>query len=176
MRTVLMTLVRTRLGVAFILAAVVLMIVGVSRLAGGSSSPSSFDMAPEATAAVARSIEPDDGAESPQVAQSPSVAPGAPGPLSVATAFAAGWVDHDRSAESWLSALRPHSTQRLLGELAGVEPENVPANRVTGEAKLIPQASAITEVEIPVDAGILRLRLVGPDGHWFVDGIDWSRS
>jgi hypothetical protein len=57
-----------------------------------------------------------------------------------------------------------------------VDPQNVPANRVTGEAKLIPQATAIAEVEIPLDAGTLRLRLVGPDGRWHVDGIDWSRS
>jgi hypothetical protein len=143
----------------------------------GGGSPSTSVGSVDPTAGVASfSAEPDDGAASAQPVEQPSVAAGAPGPLPVAKAFAAGWVDHQRSAESWLSTLRPHATKRLLDELAGVEPENVPASRVTGEPRLIPQAGAVVEVELALDAGTLRLRLVGPDGHWFVDGIDWSRS
>jgi hypothetical protein len=52
----------------------------------------------------------------------------------------------------------------------------VPASKVTGKPTLIPRAFTYAEVSIPLDAGVLKLRLLGPDGHWYVDGVDWDRS
>ena len=37
-------------------------------------------------------------------------------------------------------------------------------------------ADTFVEAVIPIDAGVLRLRLVALQGRWLVDGIDWERA
>jgi hypothetical protein len=174
MRATLLGLLRSRVGVAAVIGAVVLIVVGAFRLFGPPQQ-SPVQAGPRYTELpVLITHEPDDGVLTPPPVQSPSVAPGAATPIAVAKSFAESWVQGKRTPDAWLAALRPHCTQHLLEELRGADPASVPAARVTGEPTLIPSATTYAEVTIPLDAGVLRLRMLGPDGHWFVDGVDWG--
>ncbi|MBB5871258.1 hypothetical protein F4553_004637 [Allocatelliglobosispora scoriae] len=159
-----------------VLLALVLLVVGVFRVFGAAPQ-SPVQGGPRYTELPTLvTHEPDDGVATPPPVQSPSVAPGAANPVDVAASFAASWVQGTRSASSWLAALRPHCTEHLLEQLRDVDPSSVPASKVTGKPTLIPRAFTYAEVSIPLDAGVLKLRLLGPDGHWYVDGVDWDRS
>jgi len=181
MRAVLAGILRSRVGVALVLAAIVLVLVGAARLFGDKSSNSGWtpDLGTgqsEAGLSATKSYGPDDGVVSAMPTVSPSVAKGAAPPSQVAAAFAASWLESSRSADKWLDALRPHSTQQLVDQLKDVDPSSVPATKVTGEVTLVIYSESAAQATIPLDSGQLVLRMVGPGGHWFVDGVDWQRT
>jgi hypothetical protein len=72
--------------------------------------------------------------------------------------------------------MRKYMTDRLAGELTGVDPAGVPASRVTGKVTLIDHATTFVDASIPVDSGIVTLRLLATAGTWLVDGVDWTRT
>jgi hypothetical protein len=166
----------TRYGVGVLLAIVVLGIVGMARLFAG---PDSGRTGPSAGSAVT-TVNPtagDDGEFSPPPLETPAISPGTAPPEKVASAFAAAWLDHDVvSAQRWLSRLKPHATENLIGDLTGVDPAGVPAERATGPVELTVRGELVIDAALPVDSGTLRLRLVAVDGRWFVDGVDWDRT
>jgi hypothetical protein len=178
-RAAIIGILRSRVGVALILSVIVLGTIGIARIFGDNSQPSSFspnNFAPQSSAdASRRPFGPDDGVVSPLPTVSPSVAKGAAPPLQVAAAFAASWLERTRTAKDWLAALRPHSTQQLLAQLDDVDPSTVPATRITDDITLVTLSESAVQAIVPMDSGRLKLRLVGPDGHWFVDGVDWER-
>jgi hypothetical protein len=179
-RATIVGLLRSRVGVALILSAIILAAVGIARIFGDNSSAPTVSPGnlSEQTTSISpgATFGPDDGVVSALPSISPSVAKGAAPPAQVANAFAESWLERTRTAQNWLAALRPHSTQQLLQELQDVDPVTVPATRITGEVSLVVLSESAVQAVIPLDSGQLRLRLVGPDGHWFVDGVDWNRQ
>jgi hypothetical protein len=121
--------------------------------------------------------EGDDGEGSPPPEARPVTSPGAPNPEDVATSFATAWLNH-RGVDStgWLAGLRPHATGRLAEKLSGTDPAGVPADRLAGAPQLVPHGESFVEVNLPVDSGMLRLRLIAENGRWLVDGVDWERT
>ncbi|NUR96955.1 MAG: hypothetical protein HOV67_17060 [Kribbellaceae bacterium] len=179
MRATLVGLLRSRVGVAIVLAAIVLGAVGIARLFGDNraTGPSTSGYsAPSEEPLYSGSTAPDDGVVSAIPTVSPSVASGAASPAQVASAFAASWLQRTRTAKTWLDALRPHSTQQLVDQLQGVDPQDVPDTRITGTVTLVTYSESAAQAVIPLDSGRLVLRMVGPNGHWFVDGVDWERA
>lgn len=169
---------RSRVGLALLLAVVVLMIVGVAKVFSNSvdTGPGLIG-APEEPIVTVSPTAPNDGLASPEAVPSPYVSPGTAAPSKVAKAFAEAWVDHRGvSADNWYAGLLPHCTENLAAKLTGVDPVVVPADRITGEPTLIPYAENVVDVAIPVDSGRLRLRLTTTDGRWLVDGVDWERA
>ncbi len=167
---------RSRYGIALLLAIVILAIVGAAKLFAGPARPDgglpvgNASGIPQPTAA-------DDGESVPLPTPTLVTSPGAAAPDQVATAFATAWVNHRGvAADRWLAGLRPYATAALAAKLAGADPATVPADRVTGPAKLIPRAESFVDAAVPVDSGTLRLRLVATGGRWFVDGVDWERT
>lgn len=169
---------RSRVVLALALAVVVLAIVGVARLVAGPAEPDeSYRGARPGPLVTVDATAGDDGVAAAVPRPSLSVSPGAAPPESVARAFATAWLDHRGvSAERWQATLRPHCTSALAEKLSGVDPAIVPADRLTGEPVLVPQADGLVDVTIAVDSGKLRLRLVAPSGRWLVDGVDWERA
>ncbi|GAA1399638.1 hypothetical protein [Catellatospora coxensis] len=168
---------RPRTVVALGLAGVVAVIVALGKLLGGPTPPVTSSVQPPIAAPSA--VDPhegDDGLVHLDPTPSPMKASNGPQAISVATKFAQQWIRHDRSADAWLDSLRPHSTAALVTELDGVDPAGVPADRITGAARMEALADTFVEVVIPVDAGLLRLRLVAFQGRWLVDGVDWERA
>jgi hypothetical protein len=169
---------RSRLGIAVVLAVFILGIVGAARfVSGGSGAEPGPASGLDRPIATVNPTAGDDGVASAEAVPSPSTRPGAPAPDAVGRAFADAWLIHrDVSADQWHAALVPYSTADLAEKLVGVDPAGVPAERLTGEPVVVPQTESLVEVTIPVDTGRLRLQLVGPDGRWLVDGVDWERS
>lgn len=165
---------RSRWGVALVLTAIVLAVVGVGRLFSDDTRRTSLT---NASPAPAISIDPsdNDSVVSPEPPPTPRTSPGRAQPEAVAYAFASAWADHeDITPKKWLNRLQPNSTQNLADQLRDVDPSGVPAERVIGR----PDLSAVTETmvtaTVTMDTGKLGLRLVAPDGAWLVDGIDWE--
>ncbi|SDY12252.1 hypothetical protein SAMN05444365_101744 [Micromonospora pattaloongensis] len=169
---------RSRVGIALALAVIVLGVVGLARvLAGPNESSGLLTGTPNDPLVTVTPTTGDDGLVSVPPPPSPTARPGTPPPETVARSFAAAWVDHrDVPAARWRDRLRPLSTAELAGKLAEVDPVSVPADEVSGEPALTPLAAGLVEVAIDLDSGTLRLRLIGPDGRWLVDGVDWERG
>ena len=166
---------RSRWGVALVILLIVLAVVGVGRLfsSGGNNPPSLGSNSP----APAFSINPsdDDSVIDSAPPPAPSTSPGRAQPEAVAYAFASAWVDHKNvSPKTWRDQLLPNSTRRLANELSGVDPAGVPADRVLGKPSLVPVSETLVTADVTMDSGKLSLRLIAPDGHWLVDGIDWT--
>ena len=169
---------RSRYGVAVLLVAAVAATVGIARLLGPAAGPAGLRS--DSGAVTAATVDPtagDDGEASAPGTPDPTTSPGAAGPQQVAEAFVAAWLDHrDVDSATWFARLRPYLTPSLTGRLRGVDPASVPADRVTGPARLVPRAESFVEVTVPIDAGVLRLHLVATGGRWLVDAVDWERT
>jgi hypothetical protein len=169
---------RSRVGVAVVIVAIVAAIVGVGRIfsGGGDRSPSLGTV----SAAPAISIDPSDDdsvIEDSEPPPTPSTVPGRAQPEEVAYAFASAWCNHKGvTPKTWRDRLLPNATKNLAGELEGVDPAGVPADRVVGKPSLVPVGTTLVNAVVTMDSGKLNLRLVSPDGHWLVDGIDWDNS
>jgi hypothetical protein len=166
---------RSRWGVAVVLALIVLAIVGVGRLFSGGSGngPILTSNSPIPTVSVNPSNE--DGEVSSEAPPTPVTSPGRAQPEAVAYAFASAWVDHQNiSAKTWRDQLLPNATTNLADELRGVDPAGVPAERVIGRPDLAAVSDTVVNAVVTTNSGKLALRLIAPDGHWLVDGIDWN--
>lgn len=169
---------RSRYGVAALIAVVVLGVLGSARLVAGPGGVRSEPLgaAPDRPITTVDPTAGEDGLTSPEPPPGPVSSPGTAKPLAVAEAFVAAWLEHDVAAEDWRAALLPHSTEGLTEQLAEADPAGVPADRMTGELVLIPRGTDYVEIAAPLDSGRLILRLIAPDGHWLVDGVDWERA
>jgi hypothetical protein len=165
---------RSRWGVAIVIAAIVLAVVGIGRLF--SDGPAAAPLGNSSPLPVI-SADPsdDDSVVSTEPPPTPRTSPGRAQPEAVAYAFASAWVDHeDVTAKKWLTRLQPNATQNLTEQLRDVDPAGVPADRVIGRPSLVPVNATMVNATVTTDAGKLGLRMVAPDGFWLVDGIDWN--
>jgi hypothetical protein len=167
---------RSRWGVAVVLAVIVLAIIGIGRVfADGSDSPPLGVASPGPT--VSADPKDDDSIIETDPPPSPSTRPGRAQPEAVAYAFASAWADHQNvTPKAWRAQLLPNSTTKLADELDGVDPASVPAERVIGRPSLVPVSTTVVNAVVTTDTGKLSLRLISPDGHWRVDGIDWEAT
>ncbi len=165
---------RSRWGVAIVIAAIVLAVVGIGRLfSDGQHTPSVGTNNP----ASEISIDPSDNDSvlSSDPPPSPRTSPGRAQPEAVAYAFASAWAAHnDVTAVKWLNRLQPNATKALADQLRDVDPTSVPAERVIGRPSLRAITDTMVNATVTMDTGKLGLRLVSPNGAWLVDGIDWE--
>lgn len=97
-----------------------------------------------------------------------------PQALEVARVWTSAWVNHPEgtTSQQWLAGLRPYTTDEFLGVLAGVDPVNIPASRVTGPATPTRVAEKSVEVDVPTDALRLTILVVDTDAGWKVSRYD----
>lgn len=97
-----------------------------------------------------------------------------PAALDVATRWTAAWVRPPAGtpAGQWLEGLRATTTPEYLGVLAGVDPSNIPATRVTGPPKVISVAPKSVRVEVPTDAVTLSEVLINSEAGWRVSSYE----
>jgi hypothetical protein len=170
--------IRSRLGVALVIAVLILGVVGAGRLFSDSvGSGTGRGAGPVRPIATVDPTVGDDGAIFTQPPASPVTSPGAPIPEKVAESFVTAWLGgRGDTAEAWQARLRPYSTPELTEKLDGADPAGVPAKRVVGTPSLRPRTEAFVEVLVPLDAGQLRLELIAHRGRWLVDAVDWERE
>ncbi|MFR9779283.1 hypothetical protein ACL02O_24905 [Micromonospora sp. MS34] len=170
---------RSRLGIALVIAALVFGVIGAARLVSGPVDPTAgLSTRPREPISTVDPAAGDDGLlSSPTSAPSPKTRPGEPSPEQVAARFTTAWLGGPGSSgPDWLARLEPMSTATLTEKLTGADPERVPARRVTGPVTLRPRTESFVQALIPLDNGRLRLDLVAPDGRWLVDAVDWERQ
>jgi len=94
--------------------------------------------------------------------------------VEVAARWAAAWVRprQGTTAQEWLNGLRNTTTDEYLGVLSGVDPENIPATRVTGEPRPVGVAPRSVQVEVPTDTIRLIVLVVRTEDGWRVAGYD----
>ncbi|MFC0030713.1 hypothetical protein ACFFMM_14420 [Micromonospora chaiyaphumensis] len=170
---------RSRLGVALVIAVLVFGVIGAARLVSGPvDSTLGLSTRPSQPISTVDPHAGDDGVlSSPPAAVAPKTRPGEATPEQTAGRFTTAWLTGPGStAEAWQSRLRPLSTPALLEKMTGADPETVPARRVTGAVTLRARTESFVEALVPLDDGRLRLELVAPDGRWLVDAVDWERQ
>src|SRR3712207_1435478 len=94
---------RSRWGVALVIAILVLAVVGIGRLSG-NKTPARTAVVSTGSPAPALSVDPheEDSVISPAPPPSPRTSPGTAQPEAVAYAFASAWADHRNvSARAW---------------------------------------------------------------------------
>jgi hypothetical protein len=169
---------RSRWGIAVVIAVLVLAIVGIGRVFSDGKSVAN-PVVNTGSPAPTISVDPDDDDSelSVEPPPAPTANPGMEEPEAVAYAFASAWVDHKNvSAKTWHDGIMPNATTSLSSELNNVDPADVPASKVIGRPSLVPVGAGLASAVINTDAGTLTLRLVAPDKHWLVDGIDWNSA
>lgn len=157
-------------GATFAIAA-----LGPGRSAGGpadaSGGPTSDGRAP----AVARTPTPTMLPPVPELTPSQLPLSAAPkAAVEVAARWAGAWVRprEGTTAQEWLDGLRSTTTDEYLGVLSGVDPENIPATRVTGEPRPVRVAARSVQVEVPTDRLKLLVLVVRTEDGWRVAGYD----
>jgi hypothetical protein len=91
-----------------------------------------------------------------------------------AKAFATAWLRRDLSAKAWHSGIAPLVTESVAQSLDGVDPSNVPANRILGGPKILKRGDLFARVGVPLDTGTLLLELYKHDKRWLVESVDWE--
>lgn len=94
--------------------------------------------------------------------------------LEVAARWAAAWIrpPDGTPAQEWIEGLRPTTTEEYLGVLSGVDPQNIPATRVTGEPRAVQVSPRSVQVEVPTDALTLVVLVIDTESGWRVAGYD----
>ena len=169
---------RSRLGVAVVIAVLVFGVIGAARLISGPVDPATgLSNRPREPISTVDPAAGDDGVLSSAAPAKPKTRPGELTPEQAAGRFTNAWLaGPGSSGDEWQARLRPMSTSALTEKLTGADPETVPARRVTGQITLRPRTESFVEALVPLDNGRLRLELVAPDGRWLVDAVDWERE
>ncbi|MET8548399.1 hypothetical protein [Micromonospora zamorensis] len=168
---------RSRLGVALVIAVIVLGVLGAARLISDPADPADgLSNRPNRPITTVDPTAGDDGVLTSAAPPSPVTSPGARTPEQTSERFAAAWLGRPGiTAEQWQDGLKPLSTPALTEKLANVDPEGVPAEEVSGPPSVRARTETFVEVMLPLDNGQLRLELVAADGGWLVDVVDWER-
>nr|WP_089004933.1 hypothetical protein [Micromonospora viridifaciens] len=168
---------RSRLGIALVIAALVFGVIGAARLVSGPIDPAAgLSNRPREPISTVDPEAGNDGVLSSPGAPTPKTFPGELSPEQAAGRFTTAWLSGPgSSADNWQGSLRPLSTPALIEKLAGADPQSVPARKVTGQVALRARTESFVEALIPLDTGQLRLELVASDGRWLVDSVDWDR-
>lgn len=174
---------RLGLCVALVLAGIIGAVTGLGALRGanavGSAVTTPRSSSVLVTPQASRPVPTGPSVLPPVAGLTPSSLPvsAAPSPaLSVAARWAAAWVNHPPGVtpQKWVDGLRPYTTDEYLGVLAGVDPANIPASRVTGEPRALRVAARSVQVEVPTNALILDVLVVATEDGWRVAGYDRS--
>ncbi|MFI0796620.1 hypothetical protein ACH4OY_28630 [Micromonospora rubida] len=126
-----------------------------------NGAPSTM-LAPPATGALAADL---DGAV-PDAPASPD-----PAAVAAATRFVRAWARPGLPADRWLAGVQPLAIPAYAELLTTVNPANVPASRVTGPGWVSSALTARMVVDIPTDAGVLRVTVVRSGHRWLVATI-----
>jgi hypothetical protein len=174
----LLRLLGTRYGLALIGVVLVVAVVSAARLASGPQPVES--VGPPPPVATAPSSTDELGDDSIATSESPAVATsiaGAPSLDAVALDFARTWMrSKGVSSAQWVKGMEPYSTRRLLTQFENADPESVPADGIRGPVQIRARDAQLAEVDVPVNPGTLKLRLLVTNGRWLVDAVSWERS
>ena len=156
---------------------VVALVVGATIGIGATNGSVSLPVGAQPTPSAAAVAPPEPVLLPPVPELEPTTLPVSAAPaaaLQVASRWARAWVrpPDGTTAARWLDGLRSTTTDEYLGVLAGVDPANIPATRVTGAAKAVSVSPRSLRVQVPTDTLTLVITVVDTDTGWRVSGYD----
>ncbi|MFC8503151.1 hypothetical protein ACFUC1_12380 [Pedococcus sp. NPDC057267] len=92
-------------------------------------------------------------------------------PVQVATAFVSAWATTTAGEQAWLTGMKPWATPKLANSMNGTDPAQVPATKVTGDARLTATKGRTATVSVPTDGGRIAVGLVQVAGAWKADTL-----
>ncbi|SEP52533.1 hypothetical protein [Amycolatopsis saalfeldensis] len=104
----------------------------------------------------------------------PTSAPPNPEAVNVAKQWATAWVNHPAgiSNADWLNGMRALTTDEFLPVMSTVDPSNIPATRVTGDAAVTSSYTSSVQVVVPTDGPKLSITVVNTGAGWRVADYD----
>lgn len=105
--------------------------------------------------------------------QPTSAAPN-PDALNVAKLWAQAWVTHPAGITNaqWLNGLRPYTTDEFLPQMSSVDPNNIPASRLTGEPTATESFTSSVKALVPTDGPKLSITVARTPVGWRVTEYD----
>ncbi|MEV6925534.1 hypothetical protein AB0M46_13690 [Dactylosporangium sp. NPDC051485] len=91
-------------------------------------------------------------------------------------AFVTAWARPDLPASDWHATVAPLAVPAYANKLSTVDPSRVPATRVTGPAVTVSATASAVLLDVPTDAGTVRVSVVLQDRRWLVDDLAINRS
>lgn len=93
--------------------------------------------------------------------------------LDVARQFVTAWASHPGDFQVWYASVAVHATDDYARRLATVDPDNVPATKVSGALRLTDTGGMNrTEVAVPTDKGLVSVTMLQDrDGSWRVSDL-----
>ena len=148
-----------------------LAVVGRATDGQASTRPAAAPAAPPTSASTQQTMSASPS-PTPTTTTASTSAPSASGPVTkqsataVASAFVRAWSSDGASRDAWHAAMEPWASPELLRALASTDPAQVPADRVTGDARLTSSAKTSATVLVPTDGGDVLVTLTASGGGW----------
>ncbi|MGI5185524.1 hypothetical protein ACQEVZ_55705 [Dactylosporangium sp. CA-152071] len=94
-----------------------------------------------------------------------------PQAVQAAVAFVTVWARPGLDQPTWHAGVTQYATVEYAAVLATVDPANVAATRIVADP--VPQTATpdAADVDVPTDAGVVRVVLVLRDGRWLVIAV-----
>lgn len=177
----------TAVGVAVLLTAVAVASNALQgdRHAAGPAAPTSEAAAAPPLASSSSAATPGTSGYNPASSSAPAVPPsvapattaagavsaGPAGAVQTAKVFMAHWIrpPAGTSTAQWADGLRSYVMPESIAELDTVDPQNIPARKITGEPQVTTSTPTVVEANVPTDAAVIHLVIVAyTDGRWLV--------
>jgi hypothetical protein len=95
-------------------------------------------------------------------------APPAPAAIDAATGYVQAWARPTLDQPTWLAGLQPLVLPAYAPLLADTDPANVAATTLTGAPRAVSSTTDTVVVDVPTDAGPIRVTVVAANGRWLV--------
>ncbi|MEU8655830.1 hypothetical protein [Actinoplanes philippinensis] len=135
----------------------------------GCSSADAPNPAPAGTAAssTAQSVDEGDHDHDDGPGAAPS-APPAPAAIDAASGYVQAWARPTLDQPTWLAGLQPLVLPAYAPLLADTDPANVAATTLNGAPRPVSSTTDTVVVDVPTDAGPIRVTVVAADGRWLI--------
>lgn len=101
-----------------------------------------------------------------------AVSDGTTGAVTTAVGFIQHWLRPPPGTpdQQWVRRLQPYVLPGAAGGVRSINPDTVPATAITGEPELVRSEQGIAVVEVPIDAGRVRVTVLAypATGEWLV--------
>ncbi|MBO3736627.1 hypothetical protein [Actinoplanes flavus] len=145
----------------------------VTLLAAAGCSPDAPQPVPAATPATNTAYSVDEDHHDHDDGPGPtSSAPPAPAAVDAATGYVQAWARPNLDQATWHAALQPLVLPAYTPLLGDTDPANVPATTLTGAPRVVSATTDAVVVDVPTDAGPIRVTVVADDGRWLVATAD----
>jgi hypothetical protein len=95
-------------------------------------------------------------------------APPAPAAIDAATGYVQAWARPTLDQPTWLAGVQPLVLPAYAPMLADTDPANVAATTLTGAPRPVSSTTDTVVVDVPTDAGPIRVTVVAASGRWLI--------